>query len=116
MQTKDINTAVADSLAGAGNEIKTRVINMLKEAEVDRRASALHKAVTKVRDLNKDLQKLKPDHETFDDKGAKITSGYTKPKLDERNKLIAEIEKYEKAIGTATTEQPDFGDLFNLTK
>lgn len=111
----NINTAVADRLANIAPVVSEKVINHLVEKEVNRRADAVILALSTIDKLTSDLKKFKPDIVSYNGDGTEASANWSKPKLDEKNKVESTIAKLNKAVEKALTEN-DFGDLFNLTK
>lgn len=97
----DILTEVAATLKNSSDAVKTRLVSTLVEREVLNRVDVLDKALVKLKDVKKDLEKVKPDQETFDVDGKLISSGYSKVKADERKKAIDLKDRLEKAIELA---------------
>lgn len=116
MNTTDINSKVAEAISTAAPKVITTVVSQLADVEINKRVAALSTVIGQVTTLKRDLNKIdRPDVLTFGRDGKPTGEGtYTKPRVEELNKLVAKIAKYEKAIDKATSETPDFSEVYNL--
>lgn len=110
-----INTEVATRIASIAPQISEKVIDHLVSKELVRRTDAVIQALSEVEKLGKDLIKMKPDNTLYNDDGSVASSSWTKPKLEEKNKLVAKIQKINVALEKALGEN-DFNLLFSLQK
>lgn len=95
---------IKESIKGKqeNGEIRTRVVDALVEEEVVIRADLLTKALAKRKAQQKELDKIKPDHCTFNEDGSPFsTSSWSKAKLGERAKALKSLNKIDKAINAA---------------
>ena len=113
--SNNINTQVAERLSQIAPVVTEKVIDHLVSKEVNRRADAVISALGSIDKFSNELKKHKPDIVAYDDAGAVVSSNWSKAKLDERNKVEANINKLNKAVEKALNEN-DYADLFNLTK
>lgn len=109
-----ITQAVAQRISEISDDVNARVIEHYKDLEADRRAKAIIAGIDKIDTLEKDLRKAKPDQVLFDADGKEISAGYSKEKLDARNKLNEQIAKLAKALDKAIGGE--MGDLLNAVK
>lgn len=113
--TLTISAAIAARLADVAPLTRSKVVEHFAQKMATKQADALIAGIDKLDGLQKDLLKNKPDNVLFNEGGTQVSASYTKPKLEERNKLIEQIAKLEKAIDKADSKE-DFGDLYNLIK
>jgi len=81
--------------------IRKRVVEALVEEEVTTRADLLTKALAKRKAQQKELDKIKPDHCTFNEDGSPAQQHWSKAKLGERAKAAKALNKIDKAINAA---------------
>jgi hypothetical protein len=116
MDTKSINTAVAEQIAKLGStKIIDTVVESLVKVEINRRSDALEKAIKLHEDTLKEVRKVKPDQITFNLDGTKASELYSKVAVENNKKLNQKLAKIEKTIVDAT-ENDKWGDLYNLMK
>jgi len=116
----DVKTEVASLDAkGAETSVRSSVIKSLAGEEVRRRVSVLSLALTKRKDAESAVKKIKPTHVTATDQTTGVESkAFTKKEIEERNKLQKKLDKLDAAIG-AVIETPSaatYGKLTDLTK
>lgn len=109
--TVDLLSQVSDAVKDSSELVRKRLVDALVDRELTSRVDLLDKALTKLKDAKKEVDKLRPDVETFDETGAKVTSHYSKAKLEERKKAVEAKEKLEKAV-----EQALSGESFDKLK
>lgn len=109
----DILAVVAERVGSSGPTVLERVIEIMTEEQLKKRVSTLLATMTMADNLVKDIRKIKPDHVLLTEEGSVVSSGYSKQKLEELNKLKAKLAKVEKAINKAL-ETGDYGDINNL--
>lgn len=61
----------------------------------------LDKGLTKLKDARKDLDKVKPDLETYSATGEKVSAGFTKAKFEELKKAQDLVDRIQKAVDQA---------------
>jgi hypothetical protein len=110
MAEKTIHELIAEQVASVHPLIAGEVAERFAKREVEKRATTLVQGLDKLSELKKNFEKLRPDHVTYNEKGEKVSEGYTKAKLEERNKAAAAISKLEKTI-TKAYDAGDFGEL-----
>lgn len=108
-----IREKIAEQLAELSPSVEAQVISTMTEREIDKRANAIVTVLDKASKLKNDLNKCRPDQIMYDTEGKKVSEGFSKAKLDERNKILAVIKKHDDAINKALEKQ-DFADVYNL--
>ena len=96
----EIAQEVAKQLGASTSLVKERVINTLVESEIVRRATVLSEALTKVKELQRTLQKTQPDQKTYDAAGNE-SAVFSEAKFKERKKTTESLEALEKALEVA---------------
>ena len=96
-----IRDAVAAKIAASNDTVHDRIIDILTTKEVERRVDGILKALEERDKLDKELRKIKPDVQTFNEDGSVKDSAYSKGKLDERKKVTERLSKVETAINEA---------------
>ncbi|CAB4196758.1 hypothetical protein UFOVP1290_278 [uncultured Caudovirales phage] len=102
---------VADVLKTSPTTVRSRLVSSLVEREVTRRVDLLDKGLNKLKTAKKELDKVKPDVETFSEAGEKLTATFSKVKFEERKKALEVFEKLSKAVEAAFAGEA--GDCFN---
>lgn len=116
MDTKSINTAVAEKVAGLGStKVVDAVVEKMVAAEISKRAEALAAAIKLHDDTRRELNKVKADQVSLDENGQKVSETFSKKAYDHKKKLTEKLAKVDKTI-VAATEKDNWGDLFNLVK
>lgn len=94
---------IKESIKGEqeGGKIRARVVGALVEEEVGIRADLLTKALAKRKAQAKELDKIRPDHCTFNVDGSPANQHWSKEKLKERDKALKALNKIDKAINAA---------------
>lgn len=111
-----IRSQVRERLASVGDRTREAVIEHFAQQEADKQAQAIIKGLDKLDGLERDLRKVKPQFSGFDGEGKPMGEPmFTKEQVEERKKLVGQIEKLTNAINKAD-DKGDFGDLYNLVK
>lgn len=110
-----VQIKVAESIANIAPKVEDQVVEVIVERELEKRATAIVKAMDTLSKFETDLRKIKPDQTSFSETGEKVSETYSKAKLEEKNKLTQKIEKNTKAINKAL-ETGDYQDVYNLNK
>ena len=113
--TQTITTAVAEKLANLSPVVNAKVVDYMVEKEIEKRSNAIVTAMDKLNALKNDLKKVKPDQVFYDDAGAQTRAEWSKSKLEEKNKLTQQVDKFEKAL-TAAIDQGDMAKVYELNK
>lgn len=92
---------VKQTVGSSAQQIQDELVNLLVRRELDKRVSLLDSALSKLDELRKNLNKIKPDNVLYDETGAIVQNSYTKAKLDEKKKATEKVEKLDKAIESA---------------
>ena len=108
-----IHLSIANKIKDLGPKVHEKVVDAVVNRELDKRSTAIVKAIDDLDKLSKQFKKLGPDIISYDEKGAKISENFSKARIDERNKASGKIDKWTKALNKAL-ESSDFGDLYNL--
>lgn len=116
MDTKSINTAVAEKVAGLGSaKVVDTVVEKMVAAEVAKRAEALAAAIKLHDDTRRELNKVKADQVSLDENGQKVSETFSKQAFENKKRLTEKLTKVDKTIVSAT-EKDNWGDLYNLVK
>lgn len=109
---KTITDAVAEKIAEISPAVNEKVIDALVARELEKRSDAVIKGIDKLRTMQNDLKKIKPDvGGAFDENGAEIKPTlYSKAKFEERKKALEQIAKLQNALDLAI----DKGDMEKL--
>lgn len=111
-----IREAVAERLNNLSERTRADVVEHFASELAKKQASALITGLNKLSELEKELQKIKPQNTAFNIVGEPIGEPtFTKVQIDERKKLTDQGSKLLNAINKADVDN-DFGDLYNLTK
>ena len=109
----NIREAVTERIAKSGDEIASRVVDLLAEETLKKRVQQITQAMTESDNLNRDLKKMKPDIVTYNADGSRASESFSKKVIDDRNKAMARIKKVEAAI-TKALDTGDYGDVASL--
>src|ERR1051325_2448946 len=115
LKTGDLLAQVSEAVKGSTEAVQNRVKDTLVERELANRADLLLKGLEKIREAKKELDKIRPDIESFDEGGTKVHAHYSKAKLDERKKALELRDKLEKAWEQAFNGE-SFDKLRELVK
>jgi len=113
MKLPSITEEVAKGIA-SNEKIKDIVVKTLVDKEVLRRANSIVSAIDKIPELDKELNKIKPDISAqYDANGHEINrAAFSKEKIKQVNEIKGRIAKLEKAINKAL--EGDFSEIFNI--
>lgn len=104
-----VNELVSKSVIGG--TVTTRLRDLLVEREIADRVNTLDNALNKLRDLKRDLNKIKPDQVAVSPEGGK-TESFSKAKWEEREKVVETISKLEDLVERAlSNSNADWGKL-----
>lgn len=103
---------VADSLKAATAQVRSQVKELLVSREVSKRVDLLDKGLAKLRDLKKEVEKVRPV-EKFSADGTKLPGEYTKADWQTRSKAQEKVTKLENALEKAFAGQ-EFDKLAGL--
>ncbi len=95
--------------------IRKRVVEALVEEEVTNRADLLTQALAKRKAQSRELEKIRPDHCTFNEDGTLANRYWSKAKLDERAKAQKILSKIDKAINAAV-QNADYEGLKKIAQ
>lgn len=111
---KTIIEAVAQKLSEISPVVNERVIDALVEREVEKRSKMIMDGLEKLRSLQTDLKKIKPDvGQCFDEDGNETKpTQYSKAKYEERKKVLEQINKIQTALELAVEK----GDVTKLNE
>lgn len=104
----------AELKTNGGDRVRSMVADMLVEAELEKRATALKKVMDLLKQETKALERLGPDNKAFDVTGKVTSESYSKKQLDERAKVSKRVDKLIGAINKALGENSDYADVYNL--
>jgi hypothetical protein len=108
-----IHVKVAAQLAELAPRVEAKVIEALTERELNKRSEAAVKGIDQLNRLRTDMYKLKPDQVVYDKEGTKISEGYSKSVIDQREELTKKTNKLTNALNKAL-DKDDFNDLYGL--
>ena len=90
---------VADALRASPESVRARLVGALTERELTKRVDMLDKGLTKMKELNKEVEKIRPDDQ-FSADGTKTPGPFTKAQFEtlkkakeKRDKFAAVLEK-----------------------
>lgn len=110
-----IHEILGDQFARCAPQVTERVVNVLVDREVSKRADAIVKVLDKLAELHKDSFRIKADVVSFDDQGKVVSATWSKDQLEKKKKNTEQILKFERAIDKATDDKkPDMADVYNL--
>lgn len=113
--TKTITDVVASKISSISPAVNEKVIEHLVNVELEKRSNAIIGGLDKLRGLQNDLKKIKPDVGGFYDEDGNETKPmqYSKAKFEERKKTLEQIEKLQKALDLAI-DKSDMTKLYEL--
>lgn len=81
--------------------VRTEVVKHFAEEEIRRRADLVVKGIVTLRGLQKDALRIKPDSFVYGADGKVLQEGYTKPRVQELQKVSEAIAKVSAALEKA---------------
>jgi len=78
-----------------------RAVNKFLGEERDKQVELIAKGARALHELRQEFLRIKPDFETYSEKGDVLFSGYTKNNLETRNRKLQGIEKIERCLESA---------------
>ncbi len=102
-----------DALKAIAPKVVDKVVEALVEREVNKRSAAVVEVFDKLRRLETDRKKLKPDLLQFNDAGEQTTAAWSKDSIDRRKKLDEQIKKHTNAIAKAL-DDGDYSLVYDL--
>ena len=103
---------VADALKASATTVRSRLVASLTEREVAKRVDMLDKALVKLREFKKDVDKVRPT-DLFDADGNKVPGHFTKQQHEELKKAKEKLARLESAVEKAFAGE-GFDKLANL--
>lgn len=91
---------VADALKASPNTVRERLVATLTERELVKRVDMLDKGLAKVKELKRDVDKVRPA-DLFDADGNKVPGHFTKQQHEELKKAKEKLAKLEGALEKA---------------
>jgi hypothetical protein len=110
----ELLSEVADTIKNSTTAVRSRLKDALVEREVASRVDILDKALLKIREVRKEVQKMKPDQVSFDAGGQKIET-WSKAAHEAKVKADESLGKLEGAF-TAAMLGENFDKLRELVK
>lgn len=107
-----IREKIASQIAVISGDVEQRVIDVIVEKETKKRADALVLVLEKFEKEQKEFFRLGSDLKTFDENGKVLSDGYSKARLEERNKAKQRLTNMQNALEKALTT----GDMTNVYK
>jgi hypothetical protein len=115
MTAQTLRETVAAQVAAISPAVEEKVVAHFVTAETKKRADAIVKGMDDLTAAQKDRAKIaKPDAVNYNADRTVASETYTKPRLDEIDKIDKRIDKLTKALDKAIAG--DMGDLLNLGK
>lgn len=112
--TISVHAKVAEQIGAINPKVEDKVVGVLVERELTKRADALVVVLDGLSKLESDLKKIRPDMEMYSpDDGSLAASAFSKAKNEEKKKMNEKIAKYTNAI-TKALDKGDYGDVYNL--
>lgn len=113
----DVNQSVRETIGSPEFRAATiqQLIKTLTDAELDRRTQLLADGLVRIKKLEGELRRIKPDQVVYDAAGKEAVSGYSKAKFEEIKKLQDQIQKAGVAVNNAL-EKADFQKLEESSK
>jgi len=108
--------AFKSNVAAAGQEVVDGVVTALTKAEIEKRQNTIIKALESIQEMDKEIKKIKPDQESFDEDEKLVAATYSKDQAKKFKDLKNKKEKLDEAINLALGDKPDFSKLNNLVK
>src|SRR6266446_4745570 len=96
-----IREKIAGQIAIIGGDVEQKVIDTIVERETRKRADAIVQVLEKLEKEEKEFLRLGTDLKTFDENGKVLTDGYSKARLDERNKAKQRLTNIKTALEKA---------------
>lgn len=111
-----VQQAVIEALKDVGERTRAQVIEHFASLKAKKQAEALIKAIDKIDEAKKALEKIRPTPTAFDADGNPIgPPSFTKDQIDEKKKIEATLKKLLDAVNKAD-DTGDYGDLYNAVK
>lgn len=110
--TTSVLAEVASILKNSAPTVKDRLVAALTERELVKRVDLLDKALVKLRDFKKEVDKIKPQDQ-FDLDGNKVATFLSKQQHEDLKKAKEKVQKLEKAFEKALAGE-EFDKLSNL--
>jgi hypothetical protein len=96
--TGDVLAAVADKIRTSGDIVRDRVVQSMVEKKLSTRVDMVEKALIKLKDADKELKKLGPDNEYYQEGSDKPVRTFSKQRREERKKAEEAKAKLETAL------------------
>ena len=103
---------VADALKASPAQVRSRVVSALVERELVKRVEMLDKGLAKLRDVKRDLDKIRPPVSYTAD-GQKVEGTFSKADFENLKKARERVTRLESALEKAFAGQ-EFDKLANL--
>lgn len=97
----DVLAEVAGALKGANQSVKSRLVAALTERVLVQRVDMLDKGLAKLKELKKELDKIRAPEMVDITTGAKVPGLLTKAQFQELTKAREKVSKLEKALEKA---------------
>jgi hypothetical protein len=108
----DIRKDIAARIAEINPQVSESVVSAIVSREVEKRSNAIVQGLDKLRDLERDLKKIKPDQVTYDVDGKVKDESWSQGQLKSLTEARQKIKKLTDAIDKALGG--DIGDLNNV--
>lgn len=96
----EVLAEVAETIKNSSTAVRTRLKDTLVQREIDNRVETLDKALLKIKEARKEVQKMKPDQVSFDTSGGKVET-WSKTAHEAKVKAEEALAKLEQAFANA---------------
>ena len=103
-------------VADSGAQVLDGVVTSLTNAELKKREAMVLKGLEIIQGYDKEIKKIKPDQENYDEHNELVNATYSQSKSKELKGLKEKKAKLDKALDMALGEKPDFSKLKELVK
>lgn len=110
--TTSVLAEVASVLGASSPDVRKRLVTVLAERELSKRVDLLDKGLAKLRDLKREVDKIRPPV-SFTADGTKVEGTFSKSDFENLKKSKEKVAKLESALEKAFAGQ-EFDKLANL--
>ena len=113
-KSQELNQVITAAISASGETIKNSYVNAQVNKEIERRVDLLTKLVEALSVAKKALNKYRPDSVVYGKDGQVQSEGFTEKTFKERAKAIEKVNKGEKALDAALSN--DYSNTENMIK
>jgi len=103
-------------VAASAQKVVDGVVEKLTQAEVEKRQNTVIKALDMIQEADKEIKKIKPDQESFDEDNKLVNATYSKDVAKKLKEIKDKKAKLDEAINLALGDKADFSKLNGLVK